>query len=227
MIKKSAAVLATVALIVGSGAAWAATGARDLRRLEGDSRFTTAVQISREAFPNGASTVYLARSDGFADALAGSSLTDRGPILLVPQCGPVPAEVLAEANRLAPLEIVALGGSGAVCDGVLQQFAGSISDAPVGADSISISGSGEENSDPFVLGGGDYAVSYNFSGTCQYGAFLEPTNNDNIFGESIANGDGPISGETNLFDIDPTEYFVNMIANTSQGCPWTVTFTSR
>lgn len=227
MTRKPAAALAIVALVIGSGVAWAATGARDLRRLEGDSRFTTAVQISREAFPNGASTVYLARSDAFADALAGSSLTDRGPILLVPQCGPVPPAVIAEANRLNPLEVVALGGSAALCDSVLQEFAGITSDAPAADDSISISGVGEENSDPFVLGGGDYAVSYNFSGTCQYGAFLEPTNNDNIFGESIANGGGPISGETNLFDIDPTEYFVNMIANTSQGCPWTVTFTSR
>lgn len=84
------------------------------RRLSGADRFTTAVEISREAFPKGAGRAYLARADAFPDALAASALTG-GPILLVPSCGELPAPVTAELRRLAPFEVVALGGPGAVC----------------------------------------------------------------------------------------------------------------
>src|SRR5690606_4405455 len=38
-------------------------------RLKGSTRFETAVAISRSQFPGGAGTVYLARSDVFADAI--------------------------------------------------------------------------------------------------------------------------------------------------------------
>lgn len=91
-------------------------------RLAGTDRFTTAVAISKNAFPSGAPVVYVARADGYADALAGGTLT-RGPILLVPRCGTVPAAVKAEVARLAPTEIVALGGDSAVCASVLAQVA--------------------------------------------------------------------------------------------------------
>lgn len=225
--KPIAVTAAALAVTLTSGVAVAATGERDLRRLAGASRFDTAVAISQEAFPDGASAVYLARADAFADALAGSSLTDRGPILLVPQCGPVPASVKTEVDRLEPIEVVALGGPGAICDGVLDQFAGAISSDPSPQQTITVSGQGDENSDPFLLEGGNYTISYNFSGSCEYGAFVEPTNNNNIIGFDVARGTGPIQGDTNQFDVAPTEYFVDMIASTTQGCPWTITFTSR
>ena len=89
-------------------------------RLAGADRYATAVAISRRAFPDSAAVVYVARADAFADALAGGSLTD-GPVLLVPSCGTVPAVVLAEVRRIAPSEVIALGGTGAVCDAVLAQ----------------------------------------------------------------------------------------------------------
>lgn len=89
-------------------------------RLAGADRYATAVEISERAFPESAPVVYVARADAFADALAGGSLTD-GPVLLVPSCGTVPAVVRAEIRRLAPSEIIALGGTGAVCDAVLAQ----------------------------------------------------------------------------------------------------------
>lgn len=226
--RPAVAALATgIALTLGSGIALAAAGERDLGRIAGASRFETAVAISQEAFPNGAASVYLARADAFADALAGASLTDRGPILLVPQCGTVPDVVKQEVNRLQPLEVKALGGPGAVCDAVLNQFAGTTTDAGPGEDTVTISGPGSQNSDPFVLEGGAYRVTYNFSGDCEYGAFLEPTNSDVGTNETIATGSGPLQGETNLFDVAPTEYFIRLIANASQGCPYTITFTSR
>jgi hypothetical protein len=227
MRRGAAAVAVGLAVTLSGGVALAAAGERDLRRLAGSSRYETAVEISQEAFPDGAASVYLARADAFADALAAASLTDRGPILLVPQCGTVPQAVIDEANRLQPLEVVALGGPGAVCEQVLQQFEGTTSDAAPGADTKTISGPGEQNSDPFVLEGGDYEVSYNFSGNCTYFSSLRATNRDLFIHESIADGDGPLSGTTNVYDIPPTEYFIEVLATSSNECPWTITLTSR
>lgn len=98
------------------------TTARATGRLAGGDRYATAVAISRNVFPNGAPVVFLARADAFADALAGGSLS-RGPVLLVPKCGAVPAVVKQEVRRLGAGEVVALGGSGAVCDAVLAEIA--------------------------------------------------------------------------------------------------------
>jgi len=98
------------------------TGGVTLRtsRLAGETRYETAVEISQHAFPDSAAIVYVARADAYADALAGGTLT-RGPILLVPKCGTVPQVVRDEIRRLAPSEIIALGGDAAVCDDVLAQ----------------------------------------------------------------------------------------------------------
>lgn len=93
-------------------------GSAEKGRLWGETRFETATRISRYEFPDGATEVYLARADSFPDALAGGSLT-RGPVLLVPQCGPVPAAVLEEVRRLQPAKVIALGGKAAVCEQVL------------------------------------------------------------------------------------------------------------
>ncbi|CAN5217158.1 hypothetical protein BH23ACT9_BH23ACT9_11010 [soil metagenome] len=63
--------------------------------------------------------MYLARQDVFADAIVGGSLSG-GPILLVSSCDPElhPATV-AELRRLRPEGVIALGGTAAVCEEVL------------------------------------------------------------------------------------------------------------
>lgn len=91
-------------------------------RLAGETRFHTAVAIAQASFPDGAPTVYLARHDEFADAVAAGTLT-AGPILLVPSCQAIPGVVTAELARLAPEAVVALGGTEAVCDDVLADAA--------------------------------------------------------------------------------------------------------
>ena len=92
-------------------------------RLAGDDRILTAIEVSEHGFPNGAASVYLARADNFPDALAAGALTD-GPILLVPRTGRVPSRVLTEISRLDPTEVVALGGTAAVDQDVLDEAAG-------------------------------------------------------------------------------------------------------
>ncbi len=100
-------------------------------RLSGATRIETAVAISQYQFPNGAPTAYLARSDVFADAVAGGVLTD-GPILLVPTCGAVPQIVLTEIARLGVDDVFALGGTAAVCDQVLTDATAAASGASSG-----------------------------------------------------------------------------------------------
>lgn len=99
-----------------------AADGREVDRISGQSRIETAIAIARVSFPETADVVYLARADIFADAVAAGSLVD-GPVLLVPSCGRVPTSVLAALERLAPDDVIALGGTAAVCDGLLQSAA--------------------------------------------------------------------------------------------------------
>jgi len=95
---------------------------RATARYSGDDRFATSAAVSRAQFPGTAAEVYLARADGFADALSGGTLTG-GPVLLVPACGPLPPVIATEIARLDPERVVALGGAAAVCDAVLAEAA--------------------------------------------------------------------------------------------------------
>jgi hypothetical protein len=99
-----------------------AAGGRPTDRIAGSDRFSTAAAISKRAFPKGESHVYIARGDVVADAIAGGVLTD-GPILLVPSTGVLPDAVATELARVNPQLVVALGGTGAVSDGVLHAAA--------------------------------------------------------------------------------------------------------
>ena len=96
-----------------------------LSRISGADRYATSAEISAHQFPDPASvsSVYVARGDLYADALAAGALMD-GPVLLVPRCDGVPASVAAEIARLDPAEVVALGGTSAVCTSTLQAAAG-------------------------------------------------------------------------------------------------------
>lgn len=91
---------AAILIEVGGGSA----------RLAGDDRLDTASRISRESFPQdgSAGAVLLARSNGFADALASAALAavEDAPVLLSPTAT-VPDSVLDEIER-------ALGGAGKV-----------------------------------------------------------------------------------------------------------------
>ncbi len=99
-----------------------AAGSRPSDRLAGPSRFETAIEISKHAFPDGATDAIIARADVLADAVAGGVLTS-GPILLVPSCGPLPDSVGNEISRVAPDRIVTLGGEQAVCQVMVDQAA--------------------------------------------------------------------------------------------------------
>ncbi len=89
-----------------------------MRRVTGRGAPELSVGISRQAFPYGSSTAYLARSDDLADALVAGQLTD-GPILLIPRGTTAPAVVRAEIARLRVTRVVAVGGPAAVSQAAL------------------------------------------------------------------------------------------------------------
>lgn len=117
-------------LLAGSAVAQSPGPRNGTSRLAGDTRIGTAVAIAQRAFPDGAETVYVANADQPVDAVVGGTLTD-GPILLVPTCD-LPDVVATELGRIAPDEVIALGGTMAVCDEVLDQAA-----TAAGLDSLS------------------------------------------------------------------------------------------
>lgn len=95
-------------------------GAPKVQRLAGTDRFGTAVEIARNAFPRGASTVFLATATQFPDALAAvpAAARAKAPVLLV-QRDVIPASIAQELQRLAPQQIIVLGGPAAVSEAVV------------------------------------------------------------------------------------------------------------
>lgn len=91
-------------------------------RTAGADRYATAVALSKAAWPGPTRPrrVYLATGEQFADALSASSAAaaaDAG-LLLTPH-GSLPSSVAAELERLAPEEVVVVGGTGAVSSSVV------------------------------------------------------------------------------------------------------------
>lgn len=117
---------AHVALLGGTAALSSAVASQvsalgvDVQRWQGADRYGTAAAVSKATYPNGATNVYLATGAAFPDALAGSALAAvaGGPLLLTDPKS-LPASTAAEITRLHPSAIVALGGTSAVSDAVL------------------------------------------------------------------------------------------------------------
>jgi pullulanase-type alpha-1,6-glucosidase len=88
-------------------------------RLAGETRVETAVAVSRRMFDASTTTVYLATSEDFPDALAAGPGAARraAPVLLTPGAGLHPA-VAEELERLDPERIVLVGGTAALSEAV-------------------------------------------------------------------------------------------------------------
>lgn len=108
-------------------------------QLAGSDRIGTAIAIATHAFPQGSDTVYVARADNTADALAGGALTD-GPIVLVNDSSTTISQVANYIAQAGAKRVVALGGSGAVADSTLAAVAGSAETSRLaGADRVATS----------------------------------------------------------------------------------------
>jgi putative cell wall-binding protein len=104
----SDAVLAELAALAPEGAI----------RLGGADRYATAAAISAAFFPS-AATVLVASGANFPDALAGGPAAAHlnAPLLLV-RPNEVPEATRRELRRLAPGQVIVLGGSGAISEAV-------------------------------------------------------------------------------------------------------------
>ncbi|ARU50497.1 hypothetical protein CBR64_02290 [Cellulosimicrobium cellulans] len=93
-------------------------------RLAGADRYETAVAISRAGHPEGSPVVYVASGVGFADALSAGPAAAHagGPLLLTPSSA-LPSVIRSEIERLAPEQIVVVGGEGAVSADVYAKLA--------------------------------------------------------------------------------------------------------
>jgi putative cell wall-binding protein/subtilisin family serine protease len=99
-------------------------------RVGGADRYATAAQIAR-LYPDGVDTVYVTTGENFYDALAGSPPASRGlvpgkqvtpegdpaPVVLV-KSDSIPADSQAVLDEIGPADIVILGGTAAVSQGV-------------------------------------------------------------------------------------------------------------
>jgi putative cell wall-binding protein len=98
----------------------ASSTAPEVVRLAGADRFETSARIAAATFPDGAPVVLLASGRAHPDALAGGAASGgRGPLLLV-EPDEIPEAVASELARLAPIDVLVLGGTDAVSDGVLE-----------------------------------------------------------------------------------------------------------
>ena len=86
-------------------------------RLAGNDCYQTAIEISKNLFPNGSDTVIMARGDDFPDALAGAPLAKKNnaPLLLTESATLTP-ETMTEINRLKPHKVILLGGVVVISD---------------------------------------------------------------------------------------------------------------
>lgn len=95
------------------------------QRLSGGDRYSTAVAISQNSFPNGgAPVVYITTGDNYPDALSAAPAAARGGgVVLLTDKYSLPWQTSAEVSRLNPARIVVVGGEGAISANVYNELA--------------------------------------------------------------------------------------------------------
>jgi len=108
------------------GTALAGYASRGWTRVAGQNRYATASAIAADAFPSGASRVYLASGTAFPDALTASALgaAAGAPVLLTSPAA-LPAETAEALTALHARDVVIVGGTSAVSDTVAAQVSAS------------------------------------------------------------------------------------------------------
>lgn len=120
-----ALVLLTALVVAGAvPAARAPAAASEVDRSSGPERITTAVAASRDHRP-GATDALLATADTFPDALAATPLaTGLDAPLLLTRSDSLPAEVVAELDRLDVGRVWLLGGEAVISEGIADDLSG-------------------------------------------------------------------------------------------------------
>jgi putative cell wall-binding protein len=112
--------MASLVLVAATVAVGAPAGAQT-----GGDRYATAALLATEAYPTGADVALVASGENFPDALAASPLAEfyDAPILLT-QRDAVPPATLAALEELGVADVILLGGTAAISQGVFNSLAG-------------------------------------------------------------------------------------------------------
>lgn len=107
--------LAVATVVVAQAPPGLAAPASSVDRIGGADRFATAVEVSKQAFPTGAPIAFLASGLDYPDALSAAPIAAAlgGPLLLTER-STLPPVVAAELQRLAPAQVVIVGGAAVV-----------------------------------------------------------------------------------------------------------------
>ncbi|PSL38778.1 putative cell wall binding repeat protein [Labedella gwakjiensis] len=96
-----------------------------VERVSGQTRYASAVAVSKRTYPSGSGVVYIASGENFPDAVgAAPAAVNAGGALLLTRRDSVPSEVVAEVKRLNPRSIVIVGGEAAVGSAVQATLSG-------------------------------------------------------------------------------------------------------
>lgn len=92
-------------------------------RLMGDDRYLTAIDVSKEGWPEGANTVILTNGDDFPDALSAAPLAKKynAPILLT-EARKLQSDTASELKRLKVKTALLVGGDGVISADVAKQL---------------------------------------------------------------------------------------------------------
>lgn len=89
---------------------------------------------------------------------------------------------------------------------------------------VTIQAGGATKTAPFDLSGGNYAITYDFSGNCAYFASLKSP--DGTYSNlDLASGSGPVKGTTHLYGLKRGSYYIDFNTGPPPDCPWSLTFT--
>lgn len=115
--------LAATALLASAPLTASAAATPSVTRIGGADRFEASANISKSAYPNGASKVYIATGANFPDALSIAPVAskNKAPLLLTTMDA-VPDSVLNEIVRLKPAEIYVVGGANTISDSVVDRL---------------------------------------------------------------------------------------------------------
>ena len=98
---------------------WTVNVPTESTEISGDSRYTTAVEASKRAYPDGAKMVVIATGENWPDALGGAALAGAADApLLLTRKNTLPGEVAAEIVRLKAVGAYILGSEDAVSKAV-------------------------------------------------------------------------------------------------------------
>lgn len=84
---------------------------------------------------------------------------------------------------------------------------------------------GEQSTEPFTLAGGRYVAMWELDSDCFYSLALKSPEGPGRV--DVGGGDEPGRYRDNLYDIEPGEYYLNVITGPPPNCSWRLTLRSK